>query len=174
MNTISRYTIQYDTGEDRIRLIARLVDGESQVLWITHRLLSRLIPHLTEWLDSLPMESVGTLDPKTERHLRDEMQRFKQHAVQQTVQKQSSLKADQQTPSWLVSTIKVRKRPSTLALEFRGVDGQELPLYLEIDALRLTLNVLFNAYKKADWPLSCWPVWMTTQTTDYRDSLELH
>ena len=50
MATLQRITTEYIDQEDRIRLTGELAHGATVVLWITQRLLNRLIPHLTAWL----------------------------------------------------------------------------------------------------------------------------
>ena len=47
MNSLQRITTEYDEREDRIRVSGQLAQGEAVVLWLTQRLLNRLVPHLT-------------------------------------------------------------------------------------------------------------------------------
>lgn len=46
---LSRVTLSYDVREDRLRLAGETPNGDIVALWLTHRLLIRLLPHLL-WL----------------------------------------------------------------------------------------------------------------------------
>ena len=50
MQALQRITTEYDEHEDRLRLSGELSDGSSVLLWLTQRLLYRILPHLTQWL----------------------------------------------------------------------------------------------------------------------------
>ena len=43
---LHRITTEYIDSEDRIRLTGQLASGDTVVLWLTQRLLNRLVPHL--------------------------------------------------------------------------------------------------------------------------------
>lgn len=45
---LQRITIEYRTQEDRLCLTG---ERAGVVLWLTQRLLGRLVPHLTAWLE---------------------------------------------------------------------------------------------------------------------------
>ncbi|MBC7859879.1 MAG: hypothetical protein H7Z39_14125, partial [Burkholderiaceae bacterium] len=56
MSALQRITTEYVGVEDRIRLSGRddaddAGDGRTVVIWITQRLLQRLLPVLVEWLE---------------------------------------------------------------------------------------------------------------------------
>lgn len=48
---LNRVTTVYVDLEDRFRLSGKTQDGQVLVLWLTQRLLCRLVPHLVRWLD---------------------------------------------------------------------------------------------------------------------------
>ena len=48
---LERCTTEYAEDEDRLRLSAELANGNTVVLWLTQRLLNRLVPHLVQWLE---------------------------------------------------------------------------------------------------------------------------
>ena len=49
---IARITLRFDHDEDRISLAAADAGGAERVLWLTRRLLARLLPVLREWLEA--------------------------------------------------------------------------------------------------------------------------
>lgn len=50
-DTLQRITTEYIDHEDRLRLAGEDAQGQTTVLWLTQRLLNRLIPHLCQWLE---------------------------------------------------------------------------------------------------------------------------
>jgi len=45
-------------------------------------------------------------------------------------------------------------------IPFRGADVQQAVLTLRPQPLRQWLNILHDAYRKADWPATVWPDWV--------------
>ena len=50
---LQRLTTEYVDAEDRMRLTGEIRPGETLVLWLSQRLLMRLLPHLFLWLEKL-------------------------------------------------------------------------------------------------------------------------
>ena len=50
MNELQKVTVEYDENEDRIRLAGEGADGVRAVLWVSQRLLRRLVPVLVNWI----------------------------------------------------------------------------------------------------------------------------
>ena len=40
---ITRFTTEYSPEQDRIRMVIETAEGEKRVIWLTYRLLNRLI-----------------------------------------------------------------------------------------------------------------------------------
>ena len=51
MAELQRITTEFVDAEDRIRLAGEDAAGEAVVLWLTQRLLNRLVAHLCDWLE---------------------------------------------------------------------------------------------------------------------------
>ena len=79
MSTLQRITTEYVEQEDRIRLSGEFASGDTVVLWLTQRLLHRLVPHLTAWLarQVAPASSI----PAVEAAHQDIVQGFAQQAA---------------------------------------------------------------------------------------------
>ncbi len=81
---LERITTQYIEAEDRIRLSGSTRDGHSQVLWLTQRLLSRLLPRLLDALQpSAPATRLASQPPQ------DEWQSWLQAAARDSLQQQA-------------------------------------------------------------------------------------
>ena len=76
---LQRITTEYIDREDRIRLTGELAAGTVVVLWLTQRLVNRLVPHLTAWLDRqvTPASNI----PSVQARHQDIVQSFAQQAA---------------------------------------------------------------------------------------------
>ena len=61
MRVLHRLTTDYVEEEDRIRVSGASANGDTVVLWLTQRLLNRLVPHLTAWLAAQITKRTPTL-----------------------------------------------------------------------------------------------------------------
>ena len=48
---ISRFTTEYSPEQDRIRMVIETAEGEKRVIWLTYRLLNRLIEAMVKALE---------------------------------------------------------------------------------------------------------------------------
>lgn len=51
MSELKRITITYSPHEDRVRLSGERANTEREAIWLTRRLLDRLLPVLVEWIE---------------------------------------------------------------------------------------------------------------------------
>lgn len=151
MTLLQRITTDYDEAEDRIKLVGQCRSNQLAVIWLTQRLLWRLLPILLERLQKAP---VG------QPIVASVVQEFAQQAARAQMQPLPSLQAPVGTEAWLVKSIDVGKRQNGLQLVFNGANGEQAILKLEGQFLRQWLNVLYDVCRKAGWPLSLWPDWM--------------
>ena len=61
---LTRLTTEYVPAEDRMRLAGETAPDQAVVIWITRRLLDRVLPHLFGWLErkgpAVPQASIAT------------------------------------------------------------------------------------------------------------------
>lgn len=161
MSDIRRFTTQYEPVQDRVRLSIELKD-EVQVLWLTRRLLSRLIPPLLKRMDTMPSVLMA---PKPQVQV---AQRFSQQAAVSNLKRQKNVVPTPETPqkraATLVTSIKVRSGTKGVVLDFKG--GEELLQSLPFSevGLRQWLSVLYHNYNSADWSETFWPAWIFRET----------
>lgn len=150
MRVLNRLTTEYSDREDRIRLAGQLHDGQAVVLWLTRRLLDRLLPHLALWLES---RHAGL--PRA-----DLLQGFAQEKARQLLAPQDPVRTPAHSLGWLVRSVDLQPGEAHLRLTFRAgdeaasVDFAPLPL-------RQWLEILLLGYRAGEWPLTAWPEWMT-------------
>lgn len=148
--SLQRLTTEFVDREDRIRLAGEMEDGRPVVVWLTRRLLERLLPVLLGWLE----ERSATL-PRAEALLS-----FAQRAASAELTPQAPVRADADSPAWLALAVDVAQSEEAVGLTFRGADGRSATLALTGKPLRQWLGIVHEAYLKAEWPLDVWPEWL--------------
>lgn len=154
VNRLQRFTTEYIESEDRVRLSGETEQG-IVVIWLTQRLLQRLIPVL---LQRLERETVNI--PRAEA-----LQSFAQQAARAELAPQAPVRASTDSRSWLASAVDIKQSPSLLNLTFKSAQQDQNDLIFTGKMLRHWLNILHLAYRKAGWPQTVWPEWMQESTT---------
>ena len=158
MTVAQRFTTEFVDFEDRLRVSASLPDQAVAVMWLTHRLLDRLVTHLS-----------GLLEKETaQAPLPEVQQTFAQQAavashVQQS-QEQAQIPVQPQQAQvvheWLVTEVDVTPMEQGVSLRFKGAAKQVVELGMPAVMLRQWLGIVHSQYVRAGWPLSPWPAWM--------------
>lgn len=158
--SLSRLTTEYIETEDRIRVTGELPGLTEQdaprtvVLWFTQRLFNRLLPHLLTWL---------------ERHdvlqgWNQAVQGFAQQAAVAALTPQPPVRSAPESQTWLVHKLQLTCTPYNAQIGFQSAPGgpeYQTHLVLEAQPLRQWLNIVYEQYRRAQWPLSLWPQWLT-------------
>lgn len=150
MIELQRLTTEYNEHEDRIRIAGEVDNASAQVFWLTCRLLNRIIPHLTLWLE----RQHGNL-PRA-----DLFQSFAQQAAQQGLAPQAPVQAGPDSLPWVVQAVDIGTGTEHLQLTFKSSAGNAASVRFSAQALRQWLGILHQAYAAAQWPLAIWPEWM--------------
>ncbi len=164
MPLATRFTTHYDIREDRIRLAFEQKDESKCVLWLTRRLLSRLIPQIVKILES--QTSAGKfMGGQRDKGARAEgIQRFNQQAAVSGIGLQKPVQVpesdlDPQT-FILVAGLSLILRRNKIVVEFKDGDTVYLAIPFSATDLRQWLAVLAHCYKQAQWRENFWPGWM--------------
>ena len=153
-NSLERITVKYVEREDRIRLAGQTPEGEAVIVWITRRLLDRLLPALTERVESaLKMERKDA--PRATAMLR-----FAQQAARTQSTPQTPVRAGNAAAQWLAHSVDVSFAPQRVRLSLQGEEARRVDITLDHDMLRQLLNILYDLYGRANWPTDAWPNWM--------------
>lgn len=158
MTVAQRFTTEFIDFEDRLRISASLPNQAVAVMWLTHRLLDRLVTHLA-----------GLLEKETaQAPLPEVQQTFAQQAAvashvqqsQEQVQIPVQPQQAQVVHEWLVTEVDVTPVEQGVSLRFKGAAKQVVELGMPPVMLRQWLGIVHSQYVRAGWPLSPWPVWM--------------
>lgn len=165
---LQRLTTTYVETEDRMRLSGEGSDGQIQVLWLTQRLLGRVVSHLCAWLEQhapqLGSGGAAVLSGGDGDVARDMAQSFAQHAAQAQLASAASEPVAAQWSGWRVDAVDVQTTPEAVHLVLRGqLPEQRAVMTLGSEALRQWLAIVHAGYCRAQWPLAVWPGWMAVE-----------
>ncbi|WP_404301585.1 hypothetical protein [Alicycliphilus denitrificans] len=161
---LQRITTAYDPEQDRMRLAGERADGSTLTLWLTQRLLARLLPALWQWLER--HDATGTLVQSAHlpSHRSDALQGFAQQAARAQLPPQPPVTPHERSPQWLVHGIQLSASASGVELRFSGAPGADatapVGLTLAAQPLRQWLSILQQQYHEAEWPMQDWPRWL--------------
>jgi len=147
MTILQRITTEYIEAEDRVRLSGASPSGEAVSLWITQRLLSRLLKVILNWT------AEGDNGHQAIKNA------FAQQAARADLKLQLSVPA--QPSAVLVNAIDISQTVEALTMVFRGAEDVVGQLTLQRSDVRQWLNILHDTWCRAEWPQDLWPDWMS-------------
>lgn len=151
MKGLRRVSVRYVEIEDRLRLAGEGTGGQTTVLWLTLRLLNRLIPHLCQWLE----QQSGNAP------LAEVRQEFAQQKARTELEKQPPVRTEPDVKGVLIHSVDLKTSNAGMGLQFKDADGNVVAsLQLQPRPLRQWLNIVFDQYRKAQWPTAVWPAWV--------------
>jgi hypothetical protein len=153
--SLKRVSTLYVDREDRVRLTGQAADGAPKVIWLTQRLLQRMIPVLLQWLEQQ--------DPKVANA--EVLRSWAQQKARAALVLQSPVQPHEDSDTWLAESVDVAKRARGVRLTFKGVREEQAVVALAVKGLRQWLNIVYGAYLKAGWPVDIWPEWIRDSAT---------
>ena len=170
---IQRVTVAYLELEDRIRLTGETKDGKIIGLWLTQRLMLRLLPHMFAWLEQ-QTPTISTTSPENSSQASTMIQSFAQQEARQVLKKQPSapVPLTEKTSLLLVKTLDLTSRNGKLTITFGLADGSKTRLRLSASQLRQWLTIVNRNWMKANWPRTPWPIWMEDKKSASNQSNE--
>jgi hypothetical protein len=165
MTNLERITVEYVPQEDRVRLSGQRPGAAPLAIWLTRRLLDRLLPELVKWIENeagdLPAAKGSGAKGRQQTVPRaDVLQGFAQQAARERATPQPPVRVAPEDETWLVHTVSISRGRSKVRLTFKSADGRTATVTLAPPLLRQWLNILHDTYRKADWPLQVWPDWI--------------
>lgn len=166
MAELQRLTTEYVESEDRIRLSGQRVGDETVVMWISQRLLLRLLPHLFLWLekqsgDAIPLEIA---------------QSFAQDAARADLVAEPPVQRKSDSQEWLVTAVDLTPVSDALTMRFRSSDNKQEHFTMNAQQFRQWLEMLHSLWVAAEWPAPIWPSWLrgNNKKMNERDAKHLH
>lgn len=160
MPELQRITTEYIEAEDRMRIAGALEANETVVIWVSQRLLVRLLPHLFGWLE----KQVGSGVPL------DIGQQFEQEAATASLTHEKPVVRERNAKEWLVAAVDLSSSQNSLIMQFRAEGEQPITLTMTPQALRQWLSILLTLWRVAEWPIGSWPQWITNTEASKKSS----
>jgi hypothetical protein len=177
LDKLQRITSIYSDVEDRFRITGEVSAESTRCLWLTQRLLLRLVPHILEWLNE-----IARAEGKGDLGQAELMQDFAQQAAKARLEPQAAVPvptmpdpnaaiettpgaatAGQQEAIWLVKEVDISKSTNgILTLTFKHESANGVQLAMAPIELRQWLIILHSQWLQAGWPAAIWPEWVDT------------
>lgn len=163
MTKLKKITVQYVETEDRLRLLGEVLAGPVVVLWLTQRLIRRLIPQLCKCLE----QELGTT-PMSEIK-----QEFAQQKARVDLERQFPVRFEMDAEGVLVQSINLTPSSIGINLQFRDKGSNILASFqFQPKSLRQWLNILYDQCLGAGWPTDTWPTWMSESARQQKSVLK--
>jgi len=162
--TLEKVTTEYIELEDRIRISAIASDDSIITLWASRRMLIRLIPPISDWLDETKRTS-SQMNETSKQLMND----FAQSNAQAQLKPESPVNPDNYKSqiktavvnSWLIHEIDVKRSDQVMELCFKNGEHSNARLVLTKLFARQWLMILHSQWVKSEWPMNIWPEWFT-------------
>ncbi len=148
---LEKITFVYEPREDRLLARVLAADGTRSALWVTQRLALRLVGALARHLDEAAAGDEA-------RH-QQQLQSFRHQAALLSSQPGPPVDAIDPAGAPLIDTIDVQLFRDQVELQLH-LPAQPAVLRLSNDHIRQLLQILFNLFRHAEWPVDAWPAWV--------------
>lgn len=169
--SLQRMTTQYVELEDRVRIDGESAEGQILVLWLTQRLLNRLVPYLCQWLERQMASTLALADFKEQAERQEMMQSFAQQAARAQLESSAPVLAQSPLASWRVGSLDITAGDAILTLIFKGDAGETAQLTLPVQELRQWLAIVCDQYVRGSWSMDLWPRWMLEDNNKPREHI---
>tara|TARA_E500000331_G_scaffold353699_1_gene404933 strand:+ start:465 stop:971 length:507 start_codon:yes stop_codon:yes gene_type:complete len=164
---LQRITTQFVDIEDRVKISALSQDNETLVLWLTQRLLIRIVDRCLTFVD----ENIGA---KGANLPVSEASSNKQPNLQQISPSEEAVVATLNCRSLLIQEVDLRYYQDQLSIVFRHNKENQFSLHFDRQQLCQWLTIIFNIWRQAEWPMTIWPKtinFFKTSKTKFKMSL---
>lgn len=175
MISLEKITTIYVELEDRFSITAEAYDKSTVRIWISQRLLLRLLPHMLEWLKKSE-DSIRTSNAISQELINE----FAQQEAHTELKPQQPVKLENKSTdarkisenSWLVNKVDIRSSEQVMELKFGCGEKNSAQLLLNKLHARQWLIILHAEWIKSEWAPHIWPAWLAKTTAD--TTLEIH
>jgi hypothetical protein len=152
MAPVHKFSLVYDTAEDRLAWDFEDIDGATARLWLTQRLCRGLAEAL---LKMIPAAAPRDVAP----HRQAAVQLWEQAAAMAQFGKVPAVRPQPRALTGLVRTVHIRPAGERLNLTFEFGAGEQRTVGVDLPALRQLVGVMRRLYAAASWPMDIWPAW---------------
>lgn len=154
---------RYQPVQDRICITGDLDTEAQEAFWLTQRMVTQIVPHITQYIEKQSGPKLDTLLADVKAQLAKSQQQ------QADIRWRESAKSDPAptapepaaTPApWLVVKMSLASTEAGCRLVFVGEEGDSVSVTLRLPALCRWLAVLHAQCQHAQWALAVWPAWV--------------
>ena len=173
--SLQKFTTTYSESQDRIQLAGMSSENAYTTIWLSRRLLIRLLPPVIDWAEQIT--SANQPLSNSDRAL---AQDFAQQNAQSQFVKQAPVKTPEEAnrsdneahDSWLAHEIDMVKSRQLLQLIFKNTQKKSSSLQLNNIQTRQWLFIIYSQWIKAEWEDFGWPLWI--KAPNQRPSSDIH
>lgn len=158
-NSLEKITTEYSQVEDRLVIKGSITGGGFCAIFLTQRLMSQLMLHMTKWLES--DSKLAGSNPSKEKDIKNWLQGGAQEEAVSATPQQEPVEVSKNSESWLAHEIDITQEPSGIRLAFKSPSGNRVDLGLNKETARQWLNIIYKVWQLAEWTLAPWPQWIT-------------
>ena len=163
MRALRKFTTDYISSEDRIRLRGEISDEATSTFWITRPLLNLFLPHLIKSLDAVPEENSNK---KIDSRINSVVQKFAQEKAVSELKPQAAVQPQSLNDEWLVHTVDITVVAEGMRIVLKPCPASNIvPVCITFnqDQMRQWLHIVRTQYRQAGWMFEGWPDWLDTQ-----------
>lgn len=159
-----KLTTRYDEYQDRICVDGQTGHGEVVTLWLTHRLLQRLMPLLLGIITPLPGSALDVEAMAAWELNRSRAKQKPQKAVERPALQAPPGGGEPVTspapPIWLVESVNLNGSPTQTCMVFRTGTGEVASVSFSAEQLRQWVAIVYGQWQIAGWSPAMWPDWL--------------
>ena len=148
-----------------MRLSLERGDDSIAVLWLTRRLMRRLVPQIVKVVDALPrLQTGGAAAPVS-----DNAQRRSQMDALGKIEQQAPVLSGELPAgleNHLITGLSLRMTKAAVLIDFKIGEETVQTLPFSEAALRQWLGLLHLNFRKGEWVEDIWPKWITSKGWD--------
>jgi len=153
MQSLKKVTSEFIETEDRFRLSALTNEDEVLAFWLTQRLLTRLVAHLSEQIEINSSQlSNAPADKKADYSDSD-----RQISNRESFAEQSAVKIEKNIKPVLITEVDVQFGKNDLTLVLKSSNKSCASISFSLSELKQWLEILYTLWHRASWPISLWP-----------------
>jgi len=154
---LKKVTLTYSHLEDRIRMDAEEVPGNVVTFWLTQRLCKELVKSLVVYFNKSDMALTGS-SPRSLATVQGFL-----HQSAKINKKQADAVAPQPSKIVLLDKVQLRTSKNVVQMSLSLPGGESAVLALSLEEARQWMDILYQQYLRAEWPLQVWPDWVTAK-----------
>ena len=155
---LKKVTLHYSNVEDRIRMDAESVQGDIIIFWLTQRLCRQLVKSLVGYFNKADMAATGA----STRSLAS-VQQFLQQTASSNRQRVVAVAAAAPNQAVLLDKVQLRTSTRMIQMSLPLAEGDEAVLVFSPEETRQWMGILYQQYRRAEWPLEIWPRWIASK-----------